>query len=138
MSLEDLSDIGVLLKIQMCSFQSKNKRRRNRPVTYPDGCCKFKVLYMHNKSLFVCLVGWGFSSCSRNFIHLETSSLTVKDCKLVYARHLWQLSSEGYLTFHTYCVTGHPFIMDIPEDTRTYCRAFGSGVVTTCVNDLSM
>ena len=31
------------------------------------------------------------------------------------ARHSWPLSSEGSLACHTYCVTGYPFIMVIPE-----------------------
>ena len=30
---------------------------------------------------------------------------------LTYARHSWPLSSEGSLACHTYCDTGHPFIM---------------------------
>ena len=38
---------------------------------------------------------------------------------LTYARHLWPLGSEGSLTFHTYCDTGHPFIMVISEDPLT-------------------
>ena len=35
---------------------------------------------------------------------------------LTYAQHSWPLSSEGSLTCHTYCDTGHPFIMVISED----------------------
>ena len=35
---------------------------------------------------------------------------------LTYTRHLWPLSSEGYLACHTYCDKGHPFIMVISED----------------------
>ena len=35
---------------------------------------------------------------------------------LTYARHLCPLSSEGSLACHTYCDTGHPFIMVISED----------------------
>ena len=55
---------------------------------------------------------------------------------LTYARHLWPLSSEGSLARHIYCDTGHPFIMT--RDTHAKCRAFGSGAVTTCFNDLSL
>ena len=57
---------------------------------------------------------------------------------LTYARHLWPLSSEDSLSCFTKCDTGHPFIMSSPitRDTRTYCRAFGSGAVTTCFKDL--
>ena len=35
---------------------------------------------------------------------------------LTCARHSWQLSCEGSLACHTYCDTGHPFIMVISED----------------------
>ena len=35
---------------------------------------------------------------------------------LTYARHSWPLSSERSLACHTYCDTGHPFIMVISED----------------------
>ena len=35
---------------------------------------------------------------------------------LTYARHSWPLSSEGSLAWHTYCDTGHPFIMVIFKD----------------------
>ena len=33
-----------------------------------------------------------------------------------YARHSWPLSIEGSLACHTYCETGHPFIIVIFED----------------------
>ena len=35
---------------------------------------------------------------------------------LTYARQSRPLSSKGYLVRHTYCDTGHPFIMVISED----------------------
>ena len=35
---------------------------------------------------------------------------------LTYARHSSPLSTEGSLTFHTYCDTGLPFIIFISED----------------------
>ena len=35
---------------------------------------------------------------------------------LTFARHLRQLSSESSLAWHTYCDTGHPFIMVISEN----------------------
>ena len=52
----------------------------------------------------------------------------------------WPLSREGSLACHTYFDTGHPFIMFSPRtpDTHTYCRAFGSGAVTTCFYDLGL
>ena len=45
------------------------------------------------------------------FTHMETS-LQI----FTYSRHLWPLSSEGFLCY-TYCDTGHRFIMLISEDT---------------------
>ena len=33
-----------------------------------------------------------------------------------YGQHLWPLSSEGSLVCHTYCDTGHPFIIVIFKD----------------------
>ena len=59
---------------------------------------------------------------------------------LTYAQHLWSLSSEGSLACHTYCDTRNPFLMVIftctsTRDTQTYCRAFVSGVITTCFYD---
>ena len=68
------------------------------------------------------------------FTHMDTSPLPVKGCKLTYTRHSWPLDSEGSLACHTYCDTGHPFI--ILRDTHTCCRAFSSGAVTTCFYDL--
>ena len=35
---------------------------------------------------------------------------------LTHARHLWSLSSEGSLAFHSYCDTEHPFTIVISED----------------------
>ena len=54
---------------------------------------------------------------------------------LIYARHSWPLSSEGSLACHTYCDTGHPFIMVISEDQRH--SPFSSEAVTFCFYDWS-
>ena len=63
---------------------------------------------------FVCL---GFSSHSRIFHSYGDVTITVEGLKvLTYARHSWPLSSEGSSACHTYCDTGHPFIMVISED----------------------
>ena len=53
---------------------------------------------------------------------------------------LMAFSSEGSLACHTCCDTGHPFLRSSPRtrDIHTCCRAFGSGTVTTCVNDLGL
>ena len=63
--------------------------------------------------MFVC----GLSSHSRIFHSYGDVTITGEGLQiLTYARHLWPLSSEGSLACHTYCDTGHPFIMVISED----------------------
>ena len=84
--------------------------------------------YNHKVCLF-----WMFSSHSRIFHLCEDVTITGEGLQiLTYARYSWQLSSEGSLTFHTYCNMGHPFIMVISEDPwhHTYFQAFSSGAVT--------
>ena len=53
--------------------------------------------------------------------------------------HLWPLSNEGSLTCHTYCDTGHPFIMVIFEDpwhshltSNTQPSAYGANALIHC------
>ena len=84
-------------------------------------------------SLFVCL--FAFSSNSRIYHSYVDVIMTGEGLHiLTYDQHLWPLRSEDSLAYHTYCNTGHPFIKIIFEDrdTHTYCRAHGSGAVTTC------
>ena len=70
------------------------------------------VLY----SLFVMFV-WGFSSHSKIFHSYGDVTIIGEGLQiLTYARHLRPLNSEGSLACHTYCDTGHPFIMVISED----------------------
>ena len=73
-------------------------------------CCTVQPI------LFVCF-------CLEFFVPLENLSLIWRrhHCRwrlqiLTCAWHLWPLSSEGSLAFHTYDDTGHPFIMVISED----------------------
>ena len=90
---------------------------------------------------FLFLFVWGLSSHSRIFHSYGNVTITGGGLKiLTYAWHSWPLSSEGSLACHTYCDTGHPFIRSSPKarDTHTFCRAFSSGVVTTCFYDLCM
>ena len=79
---------------------------------------------------------WSFSSHSKIFALTEDVTITSEGLKIfTFARHSWPLSSGGSLACHTFCDTGHPFIMVISEDpwhTHTYYRAFGSGAITTC------
>ena len=95
-------------------------------------------VFLHRR-LFVCLF--------EVFVPLGNFSLIWrchqyrwKAANLTYTWHWWLLSSESFLAWHTYCDTGHPFIMVIFEDPwqSHYCRAFGSGVVTTCFYDLGL
>ena len=53
---------------------------------------------------------------------------------LTYVRHSWPLSSEGSLACHTYCDTGHTFIMVISEDPW-HSHLFSSGAASACFND---
>ena len=56
------------------------------------------------------------------FVPLKNFSLIYRrqryQYQLTFARylHVWPLSSKGSLECHTYCDTGHPFIMVIFED----------------------
>ena len=66
---------------------------------------------------FVCFFVWGFSSDMRIFHSYGDVTITGEGLQiLTYTRHYWSLSSEGSLACHTYCDTGHPFIMAIFED----------------------
>ena len=68
--------------------------------------------------LLGCLVFvWCFSSHSIIFHSYRDVTITGEGLQiLTYAGHSWSLSSEGSLAFHTYCDTGHPFIMIITDD----------------------
>ena len=90
--------------------------------------------------LFACLF-WDYRLTREFLIYMETSPSPVKGCKfwLMLGTHEWPLSSEGSSACHTYCDIGHPFIMVISDDPwHTDCRAFSSGAVTTCFNDLGL
>ena len=66
--------------------------------------------------LFACLFK-GLSSHSRIFHSHGDVTITGEGLHiLTYARHSWSLSSEGSIACHTYCGTGHPFLMVILED----------------------
>ena len=65
----------------------------------------------------VCVIVWGFSSRSRIFHSYGDVTITGERLQiLTYARHSWPLSSEGSLACHTYCDTGHSFIMVAAKD----------------------
>lgn len=48
---------------------------------------------------------------------------------MTYTRHSWTLSNDVSLAYHTYCNTGHQFIIVISDDTHAY---------TNCFNDLGL
>ena len=78
--------------------------------------------------------------CSGFFVTLENFSLTITSEGLQILTYSAHMASEGSLACHTFCNTGHPFIMVISEDpwTHTYCQAFASAAVTTCFYDLCL
>ena len=91
--------------------------------------------------MIVCLFVWGLLSHSRIFHSYGDVTITGEGLQiLTYVAHSWPLSSEGSLACHTYCDTGHKFIMVISRtcDTQTDCQAFSSGAVTTCFYNLGL
>ena len=79
--------------------------------------------------------------CFRVFVPTEIVSLMYRSHHKLWRAadflpcfgHLWLFNSEGSLASHTNCDAGHHFYMSSPKtrDTPIYCRAFGSGAVTT-------
>ena len=85
----------------------------------------------------------GFSFHSRIFHSYGDVTIVSEGLQiLTYARHLWQLSCEGSLACHTYCDTGHLFILVIFEDLLLsiwqwschylflWLRSFAAGIQT--------
>ena len=69
---------------------------------------------MVSMDFYICL---GFSSHSKivhsyGNVNIGGERLQI----LTFGRHPWSLNTEGSLACHTYCDTGHPFIMIISED----------------------
>ena len=80
---------------------------------------------MRPLSLIVCLCFGGFSSHSQIFHSYGDVTIAGEGRQiLTYDRHSLPLRSWGSLACHTYCDTGHPYIIDISEDPwyLTYCR----------------
>ena len=85
--------------------------------------------------MFVCLFVWSSSSDTRIFYSFGDVTISGEELQiLTFARPLWPLSSEGFLSCHTFCDTGHLFI----RDTLTLFLSLGSGAVTTCLNHLGL
>ena len=94
------------VNLQLQAFSSSNTRKRSPALQ--GGC------YPWHDCLFLC----GFSSHSRIFHSFGNVTIAGEGLQIwTYARHLWPLlSSEGSLACHTYCDTGHPFMMVISKD----------------------
>ena len=64
-----------------------------------------------------CLFVWGFSShwlILHSYWDVTNTGKGLQE--LTYARHLWSLSSDGYLACYIYCATKHPFNMVISDN----------------------
>ena len=86
-------------------------------------------------SLFV----YGFRLTREFFYSYRAVTIAGEGLQIfIYARHSKSLSSEGSLACHTYCDTGHPFILVISENPwySHLLPRFSSGAVTTWFNDL--
>ena len=65
----------------------------------------------------ICLFVWCLSSHLRIFHSYGDVTIASEGLQiLTYALHSLSLSSEGSLTFHTYCDMSVPFIMVISKD----------------------
>ena len=107
---------------------------------WPEGSLYHRstILCIVGDSTFVCLFVRGFSSNSKYFHTFEDAIIADEGLKIfTYAWHLWPLSSEGSLAYHTYYDTGHPFKMIVSEDLW-HSHMFSSGAVITCFNDICL
>ena len=99
-----------------------------------------KYLWSQDRGLSDLFV-WGFSSHSKIFHSFGDVTITSGGLQiLTYARHSWPLSSDGSLANHTYCDTGHPFIMVISEDPwhSHLMPSVCSEAVTKWLNDFGL
>ena len=126
-----------------------NRKSQNQGVVFLWNCnplSEIKALYRNyyirmidfEVKLLFCFV-CGFTSHWRIF-HSNGDVIIIGEWLETYAWHSWPLSSEGSLTCHTYCDTGHLFKWSCPRtrDTNSCSQAFSSGAVTTCFNDLCL
>ena len=77
------------------------------------GCYTWYVLITFDSCLFVCLFVCLFIIPLEKFSLIWRQSLPVK----TYTQHLWSVSSEGSFACHTFCNSGHLYIMVISEDS---------------------
>ena len=85
----------------------------------------------------------GFSSHSRIFHSFR--EITITGDFFIYTRHTWPLSSEDFLT----CIFNLPHLLwqgptlynghlQAPVTLTPWSRVFGSGALSTCLNDLGL
>ena len=76
----------------------------------------FIFCFLFLLALIVCL--FEILRHTREFLHSYGDVKIIREGLqiLTYTRHSWSFSSEGSLACHTFCDTGHPFIMIISED----------------------
>ena len=99
-----LNTLPTLQSLEVSLQQNKKKR-------VPCVFNKSTVLILCRNAFCVCLIKV-YRPTREFFTHLKTSLLPVKGCRF------WPmtLSSEGSLTCHAYCDTGHLFVMVISYD----------------------
>ena len=92
--------------------------------------------------LFVCLFVCLFVVPLQNFSliwrrhHYRWRAANFELCSAIMVFKQWRFFSVTHLLWQG---PGHPFIMASPtRDTQNTCRAFGSGALTTCFNDLGL
>ena len=89
-------------------LQKREKERKQADLVI------YSTLHWFFVCLFVCM---GLISHPRIYHSYGDVTITGEGLQiLTYARHSWPLSGEGSLACHTYCATGHPFVMVISED----------------------
>ena len=101
--------------------------------SHQDESCQhyvnIRLIYV-NMQRFVC----GFTSLPKIFHSYGDVTITSEGLHiLTFSRHSWPLINEGSLACHTYCDTVHHL-----RGPPTCCRAFDSGAITTCFNDLGL
>ena len=100
---------------------------------------KYKITNLMYKHLFLFFCFFSsFSPISHSYWSVTITGKGLQN--LTYTGHSWSLSSEGSLACNTYCDTRHPFIWSSTRthDPYIFCRAFGSGAVTTFLNDVCL
>ena len=108
----------LLRKFHHCSLVKYNKSIWNKGVFLCFCFFALPTTFLHRcQFMLVCLFFCGILSNSKSLhshghVTIAGEGLQI----LTYAWHSLPLSSEGSLTCHTYCETGHLFIMVISED----------------------